>query len=227
VSIRGSPKHSAPKHSVFILHPTPLIHSHRCGGQAGEHTVPRPMLTGAGLRLRDGRTADKVQTSAHVRTAGRATPQMPFALSAFDTRLSTHLRSIRKSLDVPAPSGEHPSGPIARRPPWAPRSFGAGGAKAASGVSRAAEKKHPSDTDPSESPRQRYDCCHSYFLNRRGGDCFDCRSCLAFISIKESAAAQPDCSNLLKTAPPHNCLPLGRVVFFDPFRENGKRNLFF
>ncbi|MHC4987432.1 MAG: hypothetical protein ACYTFX_02905, partial [Planctomycetota bacterium] len=27
--------------------------------------------------------------------------------------------SIRNSLDVPAPSGEHPSGPIARRPPWA------------------------------------------------------------------------------------------------------------
>jgi len=87
---------------------------------------PEPMPAGAGLRLRDGRAADKGQTSANARTAGRTTPQMPFALPAFDTqlslldarlrlnacaRLSTHLRSIRNSLDVSAPSGGHPAGP--------------------------------------------------------------------------------------------------------------------
>jgi hypothetical protein len=45
-------------------------------------------------------------------------------LDARYARLSTHLRSIRRSLDVPAPSGDHPSGPIARRPPWAFVHFG-------------------------------------------------------------------------------------------------------
>jgi hypothetical protein len=37
-------------------------------------------------------------------------------LTLTGVRLSTHLRSIRKSLDASAPSGEHPAGPIDRSP---------------------------------------------------------------------------------------------------------------
>ena len=99
---------------------------------------PEPMLTTEALRLTGRprlRTKFKLRLMPEPRVSQRLKCPLPYGASIRTTvldarrrnitaaRLSTHLRSIRKSLDVPAPSGEHPSGPIARRPPWAPRSF--------------------------------------------------------------------------------------------------------
>ena len=94
---------------VLILHPHPLNHSHRCAGQAGENSVPRPMLTGAGLGLRDGLSVPVSKSPSPARLR-YALPCLTLAMldyrpicAQFEYRLMS-LRRLVITLRAPSPA---------------------------------------------------------------------------------------------------------------------------
>ena len=206
---------------------------------------PEPMPAGAGLRLK-GRQ-DCGQSSNFGSWANRGSPNASNALCLAclrygtpcldarlrlnaSARLSTHLRSIRKSLDVSAPSGVHPAGPHIPSSGLAVSLFDEAPVQK---WFRPSTTPPPKDTKPigyrpvgKSTPAIWLLSFVLSYSSRRILFGWPLAGSLTF-SIKEPPTASANCSNLLKTAPPHNCLPLGRVVFFRSVPEERKYETLF